>query len=61
MRDLNLEARLIRLEMNQAKAINDLNNSLAASQITMKKALADMETKKIRAMNKMQNLLDTIV
>ena len=61
MRDLNLEARLIRLEMNQAKAINDLNNSLAASQITMKKALADMETKKTRAMNKMQNLLDTIV
>ena len=61
MRDMNLEARLIRLEMNQAKAITDLNNAVATSQITMKKALTEMDTKKTKAMNKMQNLLDTIV
>lgn len=61
MRDMNLEARLIRLEMNQAKAITDLNNAVATSQITMKKALFEMDTKKTKAINKMQNLLDTIV
>ena len=43
MRDMNLEARLIRLEMNQAKAINDLNNAVATSRITMKKALSEMD------------------
>lgn len=59
--DMNLEARLIRLELNQAKAIHDLNNSMATSQIRMKKAIAEMEAKKDRAMNKMQGLLDTII
>jgi len=59
--DMNLEARLIRLELNQAKAIHDLNNSMATSQIRMKKSISEMEAKKDRAMNKMQGLLDIII